>query len=504
MPANASTPGFSIGKLDDVRTLILIVRAGGLSQRRAAVMRIGELLLGAMPVPSDRRKQAIDTLTHQRHFDLAFEAGTVLASLPGSDGRAARANQRVRNELAARVQAKVLAYWEGEADNEPIAELSAEERAALLTRARELSDVMIRHLSALLEDGSSLTSEALRAVLMTSLEHAGDARLLPALRGLLYAQNASVFESCVRALSNIEDPRAAPLLRDGYERATRGRERLLLAAALGRHGDARALAYARSVLLERDATLLTFTLEALAELGGSEDVQRIAELLDHENPAVVRAAVITLGRIADGRALAPLAELRARVQRSALRADIEDAESAIAARAELLGEDPSSNQSVSLASDTRRMVARVRTRDPALLRVRAQVFYGLAYLCLVIAMARRAASLFEAAAALRPDWLPPVLALALLHARLGNVAPALAAFRRALDIDRAELENDARAISALAKTFLRRAEAMEREGRLDIARSLIEEALSYDLRQASAEVRLALSERREAHRARER
>jgi hypothetical protein len=504
MPANAGAPGFSIAKLDDVRTLILIVRAGGLSQRRAAVLRIGELLSGAGAVPSDGRKQAIDTLTHQRHTDLAFEAGSVLAALPGSDGRAARANQRVRNELAAMVQARVLAYWEGEADNEPIAELSAEERAALLTRARELSDVLIRHLSALLEDGSGLISEPLRAVLMTSLEHASDPRLLPGLRSLLYAQDASVFESCVRALSNIEDPRVPALLRDAYERATRGRERLLLAAALGRHGDTRGLAYTRSVLIERDATLMTFTLEALSELGGSEDVQRIADLLEHENPAIVRGAVVTLGRIADGRALVPLAELRGRVQRSALRADIEEAESAIAARAELIGEDPSSKQSESLASDTRRMVARVRTRDPALLRIRARLFHSLAYLCLLVAMSRRAASLFEAAAALRPDWMPPVLALALLHVRNRNVAPALAAFRRALDIDRAELENDAHAISALAKTFLRRAEAMEREGRLDIARGLIEEALSYDLRQSNAEVRLALSERREAHRARER
>jgi hypothetical protein len=52
-------------------------------------------------------------------------------------------------------------------------------------------------------------------------------------------------------------------------------------------------------------------------------------------------------------------------------------------------------------------------------------------------------------------------------------------------------------------TFLRRTEAVEREGRLDIARGLVEEALSYDLRKASPQARLALSERREAYRVRE-
>jgi hypothetical protein len=45
---------------------------------------------------------------------------------------------------------------------------------------------------------------------------------------------------------------------------------------------------------------------------------------------------------------------------------------------------------------------------------------------------------------------------------------------------------------------------VEREGGIDIARGLIDEALSYDLRRASAEVRMALSERRQTHLAQER
>jgi tetratricopeptide (TPR) repeat protein len=313
-----------------------------------------------------------------------------------------------------------------------------------------------------------------------------------------------VFEPCLRALAHIEDPRVPALLRDAYDRATRSQERLMLAAALGGHGDMCGLSYARTVLIERDPSLLLPSLEALAELGGSDDVQRMVELLEHDNPQVVRAAIVALGRIADGRALVPLAELRARVQRSALRADIEEAEAAIAARTELLGEDPRSKQAASLAWDTRRMVARVRTRDPALVRARARLYHGFAFLWLLVGAVRRAAARFEAAAALRPGWMPPVLALALLHARLQDVAQALAAFRRALDIDRAELEADTAAITALAKAFLRRAEAMEREGRLDIARGLIEEVLSYDLRRVNAEIRLALGERRNAHRMRER
>jgi HEAT repeat protein len=503
MPVDATTPGLSIAGLDDVRTLAAIVRAGGLFQARAALMRIGQLLTAAKAIPSDRRKLGLDALAEQRHLELAFETDQVLSTLTGAEGRAARSSQRLRHELAARVEAQVLAFWEGERDQEPLSELSSEDRVALLTRSRELSDVLSRHVAALLEDTGLLPDE-MRRLLTSSLEHAGDPRLLPALRSLLFAQDPSTFEPCVRALARIEDPRAASLLRDAYERATHAEERLQLAAALGRYGDTRALAYVRGMLQESEPSLLARSLEALAELGGSDDVQRAIDLLDHAHPAVVRAAVLTLGRIADGRALPQLLELRGRTQHSALRADIEEAEAAIAARAELLGEEPPSQQAVGLAWDTRRIVARVRSQDPALLRVRARLYHVFAHACLLFAAARRAGALFEAAAALRSGWLPPVLSLALLHVRRNAVAPALAAFRRALDIDRAALERDPDAISALAKTFLRRAEAMEREGRLDIARGLVEEALSYDLRKADPEVRLALAERREAHRARQR
>jgi tetratricopeptide (TPR) repeat protein len=498
-----AVPGLGVKDLSDLRTLLLILRAGGLFQRRAAVRRIGELLLGPTPLAAEPRRHALDALRSQRNYDLTYETSRVLASLPGGESRAARAEQRVRQELAARLQLKVLEFWEGQHHREPLCELSAEERAMLLPHARELSDVTIRHVSALLEDTAGQVSETELRVILTSLEQAGDPRLFPALRTLFAAQPATLFEPCIQALASIEDARVPGLLAEGFERTARAADRLLLAAALGRYGDTRGLGYARSVLLERDSALLGTAIEALTELGGTDDVQRLLDLLDQSNPSLLRSTVIALGRIGDGRALLPLAELRARVQPSALRADIEDAESAIAARSELLGEATPGNESLALRWDTRRMVAIARTRDPALLRLRALLYHGLAVFCLVFGASGRANSLFEAAAALRAGWLSPVRSLALLHARRRDVASSLAAFRRALDIDRAALEADPHAISVLAMTFLRRAEWMEREGRLDIARSLVDEALSYDLRRASAQARLALGERREAHSARE-
>jgi hypothetical protein len=503
-PLVGPTPALSIDRLDDVRTLLLVVRAGSLFQRRAGVRRIGEILQGSTPLPSDLRRQVLDTLARLQHTDLAHEIGEIFFQLPGGEGRSARAEQRTRTERAEQVESRIMAFWDGEASEEPIASLNAEERAQLLARIRNLPDLLVRHIAALLEDAQSLGSDPRLRSLLGSLENCGDPRLLPALRSLLLLREAQTFDPCVRALASIEDPRVLPLLRDEYERTAPTRDRLVLAAALGRHGDGRGLGYAREVLAGGDPALLTAALEVLGELGGGEDAQHLTELLEHADEALVHAAVATLGRIGDGRALVPLGALRTRVQRSAARAQIEDAELSIRARMELLGEEAPSQQAASVASDTNKMVARARARDPATVRVRARLYHVFAYLWLMCGATLRAIARFEAASALRPEWNAPVLALALLYVRSGQIPQALAAFRRAVDIDRYELEADGHAITALAQTFLRRAEAMEREGRLDIARSLVEEVLGYDLRKAAPEVRFALQERLELQIARER
>jgi HEAT repeat protein len=494
----------SLHELDNLHTLLLIARAAGLFMRRAAVARIGALLNGADLIAADQRRQTIDALRGLGHAELAYDVGAVLASLPGGEGRAARAEQRVRLDLAARVQLRIVAFWEGEDHAEPFSGLRAEERATLLPHARALSDVSIHHLSALLEDSATHLAEPELRVLLMLLERAGDPRLLPALRSVLYQQPTALYEPCVRALASIDDARVPGLLGDAYERATRTTQRLLLAAALGRFGDGRGLGYARSVLREQDPVHLAAAVEVLSEVGGKDDVQRVVDLLDHADPRVLHSAIRGLGRIGDSRALLPLAELRSRVEPSSKRADIEEAESAILARAELLGEPLPTADALYMSRDTRRMVAMARARDPALLRLRARVYFGVAVVLALCGSRRRASSLFEAASALLPGWLAPVRSLALLLARRRDVAASLSAFRRALDIDRAQLEADSHAVSVLATTFLRRAEAVERAGQVDIARGLIDEALSYDLRRASAEIRMALSERRETHLAQER
>jgi hypothetical protein len=91
----------------------------------------------------------------------------------------------------------------------------------------------------------------------------------------------------------------------------------------------------------------------------------------------------------------------------------------------------------------------------------------------------------------------PLAALALHYARSDRPPQALAAFRRALEADKGWVERNLYAMRTLARIFLRRAEEVEKSGRVDIARGLIEEVLSLDLRRVPSELRFELSRRQE-------
>ncbi len=502
MPVTTSAGGLSIASLGDVRTLLAVLRAGALSQRRAAVSRIGELLTSDADMPSPFRKLAIDTLCSLRRIDLAYEVAHVLQTLSGAEGRAARAEQKAWQELLNRVEARVHAFWDEQEGEEPITALHGEERAHLLSRARDLPESVLRHIAAVIENTDGAADPAQQRTLVAAIEPGGDPRLVPSLRSVIEGHDAELFAPAVRCLSCIGDVRAHALLKDAYDRSARAEERLLLAAALGALGDARGLGYARETLSLGDPALIGGALDALAELGGTDDVQRIAEFLENADEAIVRSAVVALGRIADSRALVPLSRLRERARRSALRAEIEEATSAIHARMELLGEEPTPHDAASATWDTTRHAARTlaHSRDPAFVRARALGNYFLGYLWRTLGLRDRAIARFESAAALRPGWVEPVVVIAVLRGRHGEIAHALSAFRRALEIDRSYIENHSLAITAMAQAFLRRAEAVDREGRADIARGLVEEILACDLRKAAAGVRSALQERSDAHR----
>jgi hypothetical protein len=99
---------------------------------------------------------------------------------------------------------------------------------------------------------------------------------------------------------------------------------------------------------------------------------------------------------------------------------------------------------------------------------------------------------FELAATRRDGWSLPLIGIGMAFARGEQYALALPAFRRAIEIDRPRIERNPILVRAMAKTFLHRAEQVEREGRDDVARGLVGEVLTLDLRRAPGTVRFEL------------
>jgi tetratricopeptide (TPR) repeat protein len=176
---------------------------------------------------------------------------------------------------------------------------------------------------------------------------------------------------------------------------------------------------------------------------------------------------------------------------------VEDAEAAIRARLELRGEDAEAGAAISVT--TKSALSRTPS-DPMTVRFWSYKDYLFGRLWLFLGNVDRAIGRFERAASRRSDWGQPLLRIALAYARTNSHSQALAAFRRAIEVDRLSVEHNPAAMRALATVFLRRADEVEDEGRHDIARGLIEEVTGLDLRRAPSALRFEVTRRYEAAR----
>lgn len=492
-----------LDRFDDPRTLLGVLRAGTLVQRRAAARRLATLLEEPNKVSSDELQLVNDTLSQLRDVEISHDLVAIRARLSGVENRRVRAIRREWERLASEVENEVNAFWNGVRPDEPIAAMHADQRAHLFSHVLDLSTPLINHITAMIEGADGASNSAGRAALVASLRHANDPRLLPSLRSLLDGKDVNLLIPAIQALGHIDDPRIHPALMGVYERETSVDRRVTIAGALAMVGDNRGLGEVRQALAAGQESVLGIALEAMANLGTPEDCQTIYPILDHPDPLVVTTAVRTLGRIGDGLTLKPLLRLRQKVRRSALRAEIEEAETAIHARMELLGEEPSAPQEASEAFDTGKMAVLVVQRFPTKVAFTAYWSLFIGYTWLFFGSLNKAIARFELASSQRPGWAKPLVALAMTHARGEQYAQALGAFRRVLDIDRATVEKHPARVQTLARTFFRRADMVERQGRLDIACGLLDEVLAVDLRKAPSGLRFAITQRREELRARQ-
>jgi len=485
--------GIGVDEVRDVGTLVAVLRAGHLRQRRAALQRLAEQLGKAGRVAPAAVKEAEAALEATRDVELAYERTLVHAKMPGAPGRAARAEADQWRRLVDRLLPRVRAFWDGEVREEPVAELPGEERALLLLRAPELPDEFISHLGAVIEGSAGNVGAEERLAVLSSLRHSADARLVASLVWTLEVGTPELAVEAARTLCRVDDPRVRSVLLAAYERSVVDPQRAVLAGALASTGDHRGLDYVKGLLGSDDPATLLAALEAMETLGTAEDCERVTSFLGDANPTLVAQTVRTLARMGDKRALPMLAELGRDATVSSLRAEVEDAISAIQARRVLLGEDIHSTMAMPLPEP---VADPPLLRIPALERFRAYYLYFVGRAWISIGGFRRGVARLEQAAAARADWTAPLLSIAMACTRRQRYAQALSVFRRAIDIGRRRVERNPVVLRALAQTFLERSEELEAEGRREVARGLVNEALSLDLRRAPSALRFELERRR--------
>ena len=481
--------GLSVERIDDVATLLAVLRAGSRRQRRAALDRLRVRLVDRRLRQSDEVRKAIQTISKLRDVELGYELAQLRAELPGAPGRAARHEHEQWKRLAQRTQFEIRSFWDGQSSVDAFRGLPGDQRALLLMRVSEVSDLVVHHITAIIEGSDGCVPLESRIGLITSLRFARDPRLVPALVAVLEAERGELVASASRVLGGMDDARAHPALAERFERSFVAEERIALAGALGMHGDLRGLSEVRSSLDEDHPKLPLQALEAMESLGSPDSTDLVTKFLDHTDASVAIQAARTCARIGDGRALDELTDRYNTSAVPALRAAIEDALSAIAARMELRGEEAAT---IDWSEVGNKPVPRKGPRDslPAITLGWRDYFTG--RLWLLLGRVTWAIARFESAAARRDDWAAPLIGIGMAFARREQYALALPAFRRAIEVDRLRIERNPILVRAMAKTFLHRAEQVEREGRDDVARGLVGEVLTLDLRRAPGTVRFEL------------
>jgi len=502
LPEGAADPSFlgrlsatgtgdmSVDQIDDVPTILAVLRAGSRKQRRAALERLGERLRERRGVPNEALRAATQTITELRDVELGHELARLRAELPGAPGRKARSEDERWKRLAAETKEAVRSFWDGLLDVEPIHVLPGDQRALLLMRTPELPAMVLHHINAIIEGSDGCVPRESRVGLLASLRYATDRRLVPALVAVIESARGELLAEAARVLGGIDDPRAHPALVERFERSIVSEERVALAGALGLHGDCRGLPEVRSLLQQEQPSSILHALEAMESLGSSENSELVVRFLDHSDIGIAVQAVRTLARISDGRVLDELGERYNTTSVPALRAAIEDALSAIAARMELRGEEVAEIDWSEVGNKPAPRKKGARDSLPAIVLGWRDYFMG--RLWLLLGRINWAVARFESAARRRAGWVVPLIGIGMAFARGEQYALALPAFRRAIELDRPRIERNPILVRAMAKSFLHRAEQVEREGRDDIARGLVGEVLTLDLRRAPGTVRFEL------------
>lgn len=501
----ATTPPHLVDDLvegcSELPLLWALVRTGRIAERRAAVRRLGAILVengSANGAPPDRDIAA--GLAEVRDPRIAFEVDGALAALPGSPGRGARHRLARADRLLAKVEDAAGRYWSGDEDVDPLLVLVREEMLRVGVWLRRGSDALAAHVGEHLRMLLGKRDQGTLADAVGALVASGDERLVPTFGRILPDGPLPARIATARALARVADPRVHAALAKAFRHSDDDMERVVIAGALGQHGDRSALPFLLERLEAGETAMREEVIRSLADLGAREAAPQLLPLLDSDRPAIVRAAASALVRCGGAAALERL-KAKAR-EKDVLGPHLADAADALYLRLRAADGLP-------LEEEPRRLFASHRAepsttespedRGPPDLgaRLTAILLFLWGLVAAAVFQRERAHAAFAAAAWRSPGWPAPLLREAQLHAAHGHDDLALEAYRRAMLSSRERVLGSARWVQRLGEACLRRADRLVEERRRGEALALLDELSGLDLRKADLDLRLAVTRRRD-------
>ncbi len=479
----------------DVASLAATTRGGSLLDRRAALIRLVALAEGDEKILD---KVSFEGIHHEP--ELGADLLRVQAKRRGAPGRETRATLGQVKQHLRRFEELVTESVEGATTVDALNSLDPRDRARLMLHHRDLSDLAAAFVADRIES-SVKTGNVLDACdLITALRPAADPRMLPLLAAaLLDDPRSEVRAEAARSIARIDDRRVVPLLYDAYSRASDLGERLALAEALALWGDFRGSEAVTSGLADpSDETKIT-ALEALFDPELAEKAVQFARAGDHH---LRHAAFRALARSGDVGALEWLDRIEAEADElsPSLVAELKSARATLLARAEMRGESTQTalEQAKRIAGERS---ARVLVREPGAPptkrhRFGAWLLMARALVAQLLGRREAASDLAERALEADPGWFKPALVQGHLWHKQGDPARALAGFRRALSLAPARIATRSSDMERIAMTYVARAEQLHEAGRVDVARTLIDELMQLDLSHVPSHVRIAVRRRR--------
>ena len=122
---------------------------GSLGQRRSALRRL-QTRLAERDLPGDALRRVRNAFETIRDVELDFELAHVREYLGGAGGRGARSERDQWRRDVAELRSRIEQFWDAETRIEPVMALPGGTLAKLLLRTRDLPDLVIRHVCAVL------------------------------------------------------------------------------------------------------------------------------------------------------------------------------------------------------------------------------------------------------------------------------------------------------------------------------------------------------------------